>query len=918
MKRGVIIAMCCCLLVIFKQRCVVQVSDLKVEGLTCDFRTNPIGIGNLKPRLSWKLSSQNPNQKQKAYQIIVASSEDLILADSGDLWNTGIIWSNQSLNISYCGEKLSPNQTCFWKVKVWDGEEIETHWSDVNFWTVGLVNQDNWQSSWIGLKQERYDSLISVKPWGNNMVLRKAYKTYPSVYLGHKFSTPKKVEKAIIYCTSLGVYTALINGKRVGSDFFTPGWTDYKKRVYYNTYDVTKMLHEGENAVAVMLANGWYAGTVANRGQNYYGNQPWFRAEIHLTYEDGSKKIITTDGEWKASVGAITEADMQGGETFDARLNNPSWGKANFNDSEWNFADIYDTLVSQINAYPSIGVQRIAELDPKEILKRENGTYLVDFAQNFAGWVGLTLKGESGDSVVIRYAEKLNSDGSLYTRNLRSARAMDTYVLSGDSSQYWEPKFTYHGFRFVEICGYRGELTKGDLKGIVVHTNLTETGRFECSNPLINQIYHNIYWSQKSNYIDVPTDCPQRDERMGWTGDAQVFMPTAAFNMNIAPFFNKWLVDIYDGQFENGRFPSTAPRVYNRVAAGWGDAGIICPWHFYQFYADTTILAKFYPSMQRWITHLENRSPTYISTLGSYGDWQNVESETPIPLLATAYFKRSVDLMSQISGVLSKRNDSIEYAGLSEKIKKAFTDSFLLDSGRIESETQTAYLLALAFDLVPRTERQQVVDNLKKSIYNADTSLTTGIIGTSLLLPTLTDIGETDLAYKLVLNTDFPSWGYQVKHGATTIWERWDGFTEDGFHEDSTNSLNHYAYGSVGEWFYSTIGGINALEPGFKKILIRPLPGGDLQYANVDYESSYGPISSHWKIENGFFYHTVSIPANTSAVIQLPNRQSDKIRIEDQPISESSLVKDVVAHDSHTTFEISSGEYHFSMPFDSN
>ena len=893
--------------------CDKSISHVGVVELQVEYMENPVGIDVKRPRLSWRLLSEGRNQKQTAYQILVSTDSTLLISDSADLWNSGWVNSDEMNQIEYLGRTPISRETCYWKLRILDQDSAVSAWSKIANWSMGLLDSSDWKAQWIGFDEAWSDSIYRVKPWGNRMDGTSEYKPLPCPYLRKSFMIENSIESANIYVTALGIYELYINGIRVGEDCFTPGWTDYTKRVYYKTYEVSSLLNHGENTVGVILADGWYAGNIANRGQYYYGKKLRFKMQLEIAKSSGAVDVIATNNTWRASYGPIREADMQGGETYDARLKMNGWNTNDFDDSQWKDVVVSDSITTPLQPYPSLGVRKTEEIKPVEIVKRNSGTYIVDMGQNFAGWVRLKVSGSKGDSIVLRYAEKLNEKGALYTRNLRTARATDTYVVRNDGSEVWEPRFTYHGFQFVEISGYSGELKKEDVIGVVVHSNLDISGDFDCSNPLVNKLFSNIVWSQRSNYFDVPTDCPQRDERMGWTGDAQVFMQTAAYNMNIAPFYTKWLVDITDGQYENGRFPSTAPRVYKRVAAGWGDAGVLCPWTMYQWYGDKKVLHQYYPNMVRWINHIEERSPNYISTLGSYGDWQNVESETPINLIATAYFKHSVDVMIEIARVLDKQQDVSKYIELSGKIKQAFIDTFFIENDQLRDETQTSYLMALDFDLIPKDSESNVVGHLLNTIYASDTSLSTGILGTKLLLPILTKYGHIDLAYRLLLNEQYPSWGNQINNGATTIWERWNSYSSfQGFHEDSTNSLNHYAYGSVGEWFYKTIGGIQSLEPGFKKVLIHPMPGGGLTFAKADYKSIRGMISSHWEIKEGKFYLVVEIPVNTTGTIILPADDVDSILEGGLPIASKFEVETL---NGEVHIDVASGKYRFETVY---
>lgn len=896
--------------------CQQPVSDLTPVELRCEYLSNPLGIELANPRIGWKLEAKARASKQSAYRLLVASSEALLHQDQGDLWDSQKVRSDETVNIKYQGKSLTSETTCYWKVKVWDKNDLASDWSKVGYWSMGLLQPGDWKANWIGYDQAWADSSYKSKPWANNMKQKTAYRPLPCPHLRKEFSIQQPVASAKAYITALGIYALYINGQRVGNDYFAPGWADYRQRIYYNTYDVAPLLQEGQNTIAVILADGWYAGNIANKGQYFYGKQLRLKAQIKILFDDQQSETIVTDQSWKASYGPILESDMQGGETYDARLAMPNWTANGFDDSEWAEVVVSDTTTATLQPYPGPTVQQTGEIQPISVKEHQPGVYIVNMGQNFAGWARLSVKGERGDKVVMRFAEKLNEDGSLHTRNLRTARCTDTYILKGNGEEIWEPNFTYHGFQYIEITGYPGTFTLDKVTGVVLHSNLPLTGQFICSNELINSINSNIVWSQRSNYFEVPTDCPQRDERMGWTGDAQTFMPTASYNMDLAAFFTKWLVDVNDGQFDDGRFPSTAPKIYLGGAAGWGDAGVICPWNLFQYYNDTLALRSFYPGMVRYMDYLEQLSTDNISGLGGYGDWQNVKSETPKNLIATAYFKRCSDLMAQIAALLERPEDEKKYTLLSANIFEAFNREFVTDSAKIEGHTQTAYLMALSFDLLPDSLKEAATQQLLQAIEEKDFTHTTGILGTSLLLPTLTQTGNLDLAYRLLLNTQFPSWGHHIANGATTIWERWDSYSDEaGFHEDSTNSLNHYAYGAVGEWMYSTIAGIRSDGPGYKQIILHPQPGGGLTHASAEYNSVRGLISSSWKLDDGQFTLSITVPANTTATVFIPSTDEASITEGGVAISTSPDVQVIRKEAGTTVLHVGSGQYHFRSSF---
>lgn len=897
------------------QRCETQYSDLAADELRCEYLTDPLVIDAINPRLSWILKAKGRGRKQTFYRVLVASSSEILDDDRGDLWDSERVKSSESINVQYRGKTLTSRTKCFWKVKVWDQDSTSSDWSEVATWSVALLNQDDWIAKWIGFDDAWDDSVLLAKPLANGMKRKKEYTPRPCPYLRKEFTLNSSVESAKVYITALGVYELYINGQRVGIDYFTPGWTDYRKRIYYNTYDVAHLLQEGNNTVAVILADGWYAGNIADRGQYFYGKDLRLKLQLEVEQSDQKSDTIISDQSWKASYGALLEADMQAGETYDARREMVGWNMNGFNDSDWQAAVVSDSATASLQAYPSETVQKIEELKPKEIIEQSPGVYVVNMGQNMAGWARISLKGKRGDKIVLRFAEKLNADGSLHTRNLRTAQCTDTYIMRGDGIETWEPRFTYHGFQYIEVSGCSATLTPDMITGIVVHSNLKKTGEFKCSSETINKIHSNIYWSQRSNYFEVPTDCPQRDERLGWTGDAQVFMRTAAYNMDIAAFFTKWIRDVNDGQFEDGRFPSTAPRVYNRLASGWGDAGVICPWIFFNTYSDTLILRQHYPAMRKWMDYLEKNSSDYISSMGSFGDWQNVKSETPIDVISTAYFKHCADIMRQVACVLKKPSDQAHYETLSANIFESFNTSFV-ESGTVKGNTQTANLLALNFELVPDSLRAPVLKNLLNNIEQAGQGLSTGILGTHLLLPTLSQNDKLEKAFQLLSNTKFPSWGHQIENGATTIWERWDSYSDSsGFHKDSTNSLNHYAYGAVGEWMYSTIVGIESDGPGYKHINICPTPGGGLTHAAASYHSVRGLIESSWSIDGDTLSLFVTIPPNTDATVYIPSLNEAVVSESKLPIETAQGVEFIKHESGKTIVRVGSGKYHFRSAY---
>lgn len=886
-------------------------SGVSVKELRCEYRINPQGIDVVRPRLSWILESsqrgqpspsEGRGQMQIAYQVLVADSEGKLKKNQGDLWDTGKVNSDESIHVVYAGKNLKSRMRCFWKVRVWDKDGRVSAWSEPAFWTMGLLERSDAKAGWIGLDKvpRQKDSELHLPP---------------PPYLRKAFLVDRPVKRAVVYASALGLYELHINGKRIGDDYFTPGWTDYLARVYYQSYDVTNLLSRGGNAIGAILADGWYAGYLGfGKKREHYGSEPRLFVQLEIEYADGGRETVVSDKSWKAGYGPHLEADFLMGESYDARKEMPGWDTAGFDDSGWEAVALTDKVEGKVQSYPGVTVQETQQIKPVKLIEPKKGTYVFDMGQNFAGWVRLKVKGKAGTKVVLRFAEMLNPDGTIYTKNLRKARCTDTYILAGKGEEIWQPSFTYHGFRYVEVTGYPGKPSLDAITGIVVHSDTPAVGSFECSNPMVNQLWRNIVWSQRSNFIEVPTDCPQRDERLGWTGDAQIFIRTATYNMDVAAFFTKWLVDLEDAQTKEGAFPDVAP---HKVAMGsgvaaWGDAGVICPWTIYQVYGDRRVIERHYESMKKWIAYLQKNSKNLLRPAHGYGDWVSIRSNTPKDVIATAYFAYSTRLLSKMAAAIGKDEDAKKYETLFQQIKDAFNKAYVSDDARIKGETQTCYCLGLYFDLLGDNEREPAVKYLVEDLRKRDWHLSTGFVGLSYLLPTLTQTGHLDIAYRLLNNKTFPSWGYSIKNGATTIWERWDGWTEEkGFQNPGMNSFNHYAFGSVGRWLFGTVAGIDTDGPGYKRIIIRPRPGGGFNYAKASYKSIHGKIVSDWKIKGRTFTLNVTVPANTTATVYVPARDAESVTEGGRPAVKSKGVRFLRMEAGAAVYEVNSGNYAF-------
>ena len=892
-----------------------------VTNLRCEYRINPLGIDTKAPRLSWQLQSDRRGARQTAYQIRVAGTPMDLAAGRDLLWDTGQVATDRSVHVPYAGPSLHSGQTCYWQVRVWDADDQASEWSAVAFWEMGLLEEGDWQANWI------------TPDWDEDTT-----QSQPAPLLRRTFQIQGPVRAARLYVTSLGLYEVHLNGQRVGDGLLTPGWTSYDHRLQYQTYDVTALLRTGENALGAMLADGWYRGYLGFEGRrNTYGDRLALLLQLHVTGADGRTTVITSDDEWQAAPGPIRMADIYMGETYDARLELAGWDEPTFDARAWGGVRRLnhgkEMLVAQVGPL----VRRQEEIRPIGIIHTPAGETVFDLGQNMVGHVRLRVQGPAGATVTLRHAEVLDQQGNFYTANLRSARQTVQYTLKGDGIESYEPRFTFMGFRYVAIDGYPGEPDLDSLSGIVVHSDISATGAFECSNPLINQLQHNIVWGQKGNFVDVPTDCPQRDERMGWTGDAQVFIRTACFNRDVAAFFTKWLRDLAADQMPDGAVPMVIPDAIGRPAAGarpgfamggssaWGDAAVICPWTIYLCYGDTRILEEQYASMAAWVNYIRAQAgESCLWTSGfHFGDWLDFRGQGPMAaapitdreLIATAFFAYSTSLLQQTAQALGKAEDAAQYGELLAKIKAAFTAEFVSANGRVASNSQSSYVLALHFDLLPEELRPKAAARLAEEVRKAGYHLTTGFVGTPYLCHVLSRFGYTDLAYELLNQESYPSWLYPVRKGATTIWERWDGIRPDGSFQDAgMNSFNHYAYGAIGEWLYRVVAGIeaDAHEPGYKHVLIQPQPGGGLTHARAALQSPYGEVASAWQLTASGLYLQVNVPANTRATVRIPAGDLSQVQESGQAVEGAPGIVSAQMQDGAAVIEIGAGRYEFA------
>ncbi|MBI9048763.1 MAG: family 78 glycoside hydrolase catalytic domain [Anaerolineaceae bacterium] len=891
-------------------------SKTTISHLTCEYKTNPLGIDVLQPRLSWQMQNERRGTRQTAYQIIVATSESSLHNGTTPIWDSGKIESDQSIHVPYNGPALSSGQRVYWKARVWDEHEKEVESSSA-WWEMGLLERADWKAEWIGAP-----------------FMGGPRTTSPAPYLRSEFTLQKKIASARLYATAIGFYECHLNGARVGDALLTPGWTDYSRRIQYQVYNVTKLLQPGSNAFGAILGDGWGVGHIAWLGRQHYADQPQFLAQIVITYADGNEETIATDKHWKVTQGAILESDMLMGESYDARRELTGWSDPGYDDGSWWPVKVFTDNGAALVATNGPLVKRQETLRPVAVNGVPGGLkprWIFDFGQNMVGWVRLCVRGEKGTAIIMRHAEVLNPDGTLYTTNLRTARSIDHYTLKGGGEEIWEPRFTFHGFRYVEVAGLPGIPTEDTLTGIVIHSEIPSIGSFECSDHLINQLQHNIVWGQKGNFVDVPTDCPQRDERLGWTGDAQVFIRTAAFNMDVAGFFTKWALDMQDAQYANGVYPSVAPNLPSwKIGEGgpaWADAGVICPWMIYQCYADKRLLEERYASMQHFIEFLSQTSQNGIRCYTEYtgwhgnGDWLALdgsdgrEGGTSKEIIGTAFYAYSSGLLAKIARILNKVDDAIRYDALAAEASQAFINHYVHEDGTIEGGTQTSYVLALEFDLLPDKLRALAAAELVRNIQGRDDHLSTGFVGTPYINWVLSKNGHLDTAYALLKQTTWPSWLYSVTQGATTIWERWDGWTHDkGFQDPKMNSFNHYAYGAIGAWMYAVIGGIDLdpEQPAYKHIIMHPYPGGGLTNGTAKVYSMYGIIRSAWTQESDRFNWQVTVPVNSTATIHVPAQDVSQVTESGQYLESATGVTFLHMDDGFAVLSIVPGTYNFT------
>lgn len=887
----------CLLLFAFQAKAQLQVVELLTEGLS-----EPMGLDVTQPRFTWKLKSKGQNVLQTHYELKVYAGESLT-------WTSGKIASDSSVWVTYKGPALNSNKRYRWSVKVWDNGQNTAQSNFASFHT-GLLNAGEWKAQWIspGFTEDSINR--------------------PSPYFRKTFHTTKKVISATAFITAHGIYEAYINGKRIGEAHFTPGWTTYHHRLQYQAFNVTAML-QSENAIAVMLGSGWYRGTIGFRNEkNHYGKDVALLFQLNILYDDGSSEIIGSGPGWKSGTGKILYSEIYNGEIIDLRKEKTGWMYPGYNDKDWS-----DVVVNSFDKNKLVGtynelVKQKEVFKPMKILKTPGGETVIDFGQNLAGWVRMKVKGKAGHEIILSHAEVLDKAGNFYTANLRSAKAQDRYILKDNSVEVLHPHFTWHGFRFVKVENYPGDVLADNFEAVALYSDMPAAGSFTSSHSLLNQLQSNIVWGLKGNFLDIPTDCPQRNERLGWTGDAQIFARTSFFNVNAHNFFAKWLQDFKYEQLPGGEIPNIIPNIgSNNNRAGWADAVTIIPWNLYTEYGDQRILHQLYPNMKAYVESIRHVSVDNVWEGNTFGDWLAYTPEkgsgvklppTNKHIITQCYYAHSTEILMKTAQVLGYKEDAALYSGLLSDIKKAFHKTFLKPDGSLVSQSQAAYILALHFNMLPADKQPQAAARLAELIKQYG-HFTTGFLATPPLCAVLTRYGYEDLAFELLEREAYPSWIYPITKGATTFWERWNGITTDGsFQTDKpqSNSFNHYAHGAIGDWLYRTVAGID-VDPnsvGYKRIRIKPRMGGSLKHAEGSVETYYGTIRSKWEILQHSKVVEVEIPPNTKASVVLPTSDITAIKLNGQPLQPGSKnVRQASESEKEICVDLGSGIYRFEI-----
>jgi|AGTN01.1.fsa_nt_gi Alpha-L-rhamnosidase N-terminal domain./Bacterial alpha-L-rhamnosidase. len=880
------------------------------ENLRCEYLTNPSGIDVTTPQLSFCSTSKQRDQRQTAYRILVSSSLEKLDSNEGDLWDSKKVKSDQSIHIIYKGKELHSEDECFWKVKVWNGEGKESAWSEPAKWSMGLLNKTDWKGYWIGL-----DSLV-----GNDKQFSLSAR-----YLRKEFAAAKKVKRATAYICGLGLFELYINGNKIGDQVLAPALSEYPKRSYYMTFDVTKEIDEGQNAVGVILGSGRYF--AACKWDRNFGF-PKMIFQLNIEFADGSRQSIVSDTSWKITTnGPIVISNKYNGEEYDARKEMPGWNNVGFDDSRWMNPEKLPDATEKLSSQMIEPTKIIETIKPQSITEIRPEVYIIDMGQNMTGWIPVKVRADSGTKIKMRFAEILNSAGELDMAGLRSAKQTDVYIAKGSGLEEWEPYFAYHGFRYVELTGYPGKPDLNTIVGKVVHDDIRTIGHFNCSNDIINKIYKASYWGYRGNYHSIPTACSQRDERDGWLGDRSINSYSESFIFDNNAIYSKWMTDISDAQKATGSISDVCPTT--RIVYGdnvtWPSTFIMVHNFLYEQFGNLKVIADNYDAMKKWLFYMRDKyMKDYLLPRDSYGDWcmppedRNVihskdsTLNTPGDFLGSAYFYYDLILMERYARLLNKDEDAKEFSSLSEKVREAVNKRWLnRENFYYANNTVTANAVALSFGLPPDEIRSKVFENLVDKTVNVfDYHTSCGIIGQQWLMKTLTDNGRVDMALRIAANTTYPSFGYMLGKGATTIWELWNG-------DSAPPTMNsHNLVMLIGDfvvWLYENLAGIKSdpVNPGFKNIIMKPIPVEGLDYVHSEYHSIHGLIKSSWKKEGKSFIWDITVPCNTTATVYIAAPSEKEVTESGKKVSSAKGVKYIRIENGYAVYKVGSGNYHF-------
>ena len=881
---------------------------LSVAQMTVNGRANPLGIAADDVSLAWSIAAEVRGTVQGAYQIRVGKK-----ATDDDVWNSGRVVSDRQVDVTLPGDlHLQPATRYFWQVKVWDGVGVESKWSAPAWFETGLLSP----ADWLGAKWIAAPATNAAAP---RPLLRDVVKL------------AKQMTHARIYASAHGLYQLSINGQKVGDSFLAPGWTDYNKRIQAQTYDVTPLLHKGDNVIGAVLGDGWYRGKVGMSWRDVYGNTLALVMKLQVTYTDGSAENFVTDEHWRSADGPFVQADLQDGENYDARLEQSGWARIGFDASLWKPVTVVSDDLTKLVPQPDEPVRATEMLPARTRTETKPGAYVFDLGQNMVGVARVRLTGKNGQTVRIRYAEELyrlgDRKGQIYTDNLRKAKATDTYTFARNETVIYQPTFTQHGFRYIEITGLDTPPATNDVQGVVLGSDLSDIGDLRLSNPMLNQLVSNIRWGQRGNFLSIPTDTPARDERLGWTGDISVFSPTACRYRDTRAFLSKWMDDMRDAQKPDGNIPAIVPQPrheFDETGVGWSDAFITVPYAVWHASGDTRIVRRNWDAMRRFYLFVHDSAAKDGNLLEEgrsswfSGDWlhlENVDRLEEHKVIATAYFAEDTRMMAEMAAAIGDTDDAANWMALVPKIREAFVRAYRSADGSIYTGTQTAYALTLGMDMIADpAQREQTARKFVEKLAADNDHLKTGFLGTPWLLPALSRIGRDDLAMRLLLNEDYPSWGFEIHTGATTMWERWNSIRADGnFGPVDMNSFNHYAYGAVGDWMFQHLGGLQALEPGYKKARIEPLVGpGGLKNARCSQKTPYGLLASEWKLADDKLTLAVTIPVNTSAEVVIPAESAEAVCEDSRSATAARGVKWAAFKDGKVILLVGSGRYEFA------